>query len=50
MSDLLDQLITPEVRVLFYLFVACVVALGVLVIARLIRGRNSPHDSDSPFG
>ena len=32
MSDLLDQLITPEVRMVLYLLVACVVMLYVLAI------------------
>ena len=37
MSDLLDQLITPEVRMVLYLLVACVVMLYVLAIVYVIR-------------
>ncbi len=50
MSDLLDQLITPEVRMVLYPLVACIVILCILAIIRLIRRINSSHDSDSPFG
>ena len=37
MSDLLDQLITPEVRMVLYLMVACVVMLYILSIVYVIR-------------
>ena len=37
MQELLDQLITPEVRMVLYLMVACVVMLYVLSIVYVIR-------------
>ena len=37
MSDLINQLITPEVRMVLYLLLACVVMLYVLSIVYVIR-------------
>jgi nucleoside-diphosphate-sugar epimerase len=37
MSELLDQLITPEVRMVLYLMVACLVMLYILSIVYVIR-------------
>ena len=37
MSDLINQLITPEVRMVLYLMLACVVMLYVLSIVYVIR-------------
>ena len=37
MQDILDQLITPEVRMVLYLMLACVVMLYVLSIVYVIR-------------
>ena len=37
MQELLDQLITPEVRMVLYLMVVCVVMLYVLSIVYVIR-------------
>ena len=37
MSDLINQLITPEVRMVIYLMLACVVMLYVLSIVYVIR-------------
>ena len=37
MEELLDQLITPEVRMVLYLMVACMVMLYILSIVYVIR-------------
>ena len=37
MSDLIDQILTPEVRMVLYLMLACVVMLYVLSIVYVIR-------------
>ena len=37
MQELLDQLITPEVRMVLYLMVICVVMLYILSIVYVIR-------------
>ena len=37
MRELLDQLITPEVRMVLYLMLACVVMLYMLSIVYVIR-------------
>lgn len=37
MSELMNQIITPEVRMVLYLFVACIVMLYILSIVYVIR-------------
>ena len=37
MSNLIDQILTPEVRMVLYLMLACVVMLYVLSIVYVIR-------------
>ena len=43
MQELLDQLITPEVRMVLYLMVACVVMLYVLSIVSRMRSLNNAN-------
>ena len=42
MSNLIDQILTPEVRMVLYLMLACVVMLYVLSIVYVIRDAQSP--------
>ena len=51
MQELLDQLITPEVRMVLYLMVICVVMLYILSIVYVIRDaqRRGAHEIGKRF-